>query len=154
MLKPSEVTPEERSHWEEKATRSLRRGALRDAIAALGRIADAFPGDEGVRARVREIEASLQPEEASGRVSPVPSEPSSIFATPAQEAEALASRGDFAAAIAIYRRLAQAHPDSQLVAERLTELFQLAMAKAHRPPTDKRHLLEHLLERIASRRRG
>ena len=135
---------------EERALRSLRRGDLKDALNALGAIAQAFPDDAGVAERRSQIEASLLPDElGSSKVFSQP-EPSGVYSNPAQHAEALASRGDFVGAIAVYRTLASS---SELVRDRLAELLQLAQAKAHRPALARQQVLEHLLERIGSRRR-
>jgi hypothetical protein len=149
----SGMTPEQRAALEKRALRSLRRGDLGDALTALKAVAEAFPADPGLLERVRQIEGELQPEELAQVRSASP-EPQAEYATPAQRAEALASRGDFAAAIAIYRSLAQAEPRSELIGERLAELFQLAQAATHKPALARIQLFEHLLDRIGSRRRS
>ncbi len=147
------MTPEQRAALEQRAERSIRRGDLGDALEMLRAVSRAYPGDQALEQRLTLIEGSLQPEELVNANATWHSEPSGLAATPAQRAEALASRGDFASAVAIYRELAQAQPASELIRERLAELFQLAQAKTHRPSLDKQHLLEHLLDRIAARRR-
>lgn len=147
------MTPEQRVALEQRAERSIRRGDLADALRCLGTVARAFPNDQALKERLEQIEGSLQPQELVNASTTWHSEPSSLSATGAQRAEALASRGDFIGAVSVYRTLARENPSSELIRERLAELFQLAQAKAHRPALAKQQLLEHLLERIASRRR-
>lgn len=147
------MTPEERQTLEHRAERALKRGELRDALAMFRALADAFPEDPAVRARLGQLEGSVEPLELMGARGGFRSEPSNFFASPQHEAEAHAARGDFRRAIDIYRSLIKATPSAELFRERLTELEQHAQARAPVPTATKTQLLEHLLERIASRRR-
>ncbi len=77
--------------------------------------------------------------------------------SPLAHAEALAARGDFAGAIALYRKALAEKPDSPLLSERLNELFQLVQAQAPRPspqlPKDPGSRLRELLVRVGTRKR-
>ena len=148
------MTPEERKETEQRADRALRRGELTEAHELLQALARAFPDDAGLRAKLGNLKESLQPAELSGARTARPAKEAST--SPVDEAELLASRGDFAGAIAIYRKVIAERPDSELVKERLAELFALAQARAtHRtaPAKDKALILSELLSRIDSRRR-
>ncbi|MBK7863279.1 MAG: tetratricopeptide repeat protein [Archangiaceae bacterium] len=91
-----------------------------------------------------------------------------------QSAEALAARGDYAAAIALYRKALEKRPDSDLIRERLAELFQIVQAVAPKvsaaadtstsvapagvtpdgqAPVSTLRLLSDLLDQISRRRR-
>lgn len=149
------MTPEERHDTESHAERAVRRGEWGLALSLLREVALAAPDDAALAARIVELEAHLSPAERARRP-PLSAEPSGVFRSPMHEAEALAARGDFAGAIAQYRRLLAENPDLDLVKERLAELFQLAQASAA-PKTHavtREQVLEHLLGRITSRRRG
>jgi tetratricopeptide (TPR) repeat protein len=151
------MTPDERRTLEATAERHLRRSELRDALALFRQLAQAFPDDEALSRRLAEVEENLQPAELTHARSAFRPEPAK--ASPTHQAEALASRGDFAGAITIYRSLLEQNPNAELVRERLAELFQLAQARSPSrvqpapAPRDPKRELEKLLERITSRRR-
>ncbi|NMO23203.1 tetratricopeptide repeat protein, partial [Pyxidicoccus fallax] len=79
--------------------------------------------------------------------------------SPAQEGERLFALGDYAGAAAAYRRALQERPDSELLKERLIELYRLAREMPLHSPTDKAlpketaPRLQALLDRVAARRR-
>jgi tetratricopeptide (TPR) repeat protein len=148
------MTPEERKGLERNAERSLRRGELRDAVASFRTLADAFPGDEALAGRLALVEETLQPAELAGAMASARSDPSGTHRSPTHQAEAQAARGDFKGAIAIYEELLQQTPQADLLRDRLGELRQLAAATRAHPALSREHLLEHLLERISSRRRA
>lgn len=148
------MSPDERQAVESKAERALRRGDLAGALAHFREVAHAFPDDAALAARIAQLESNLGPGETA-RHAPITAEPSGIFRSPMHEAEAQAARGDFAGAIATYRRLLADNPDLDLVKERLAELFQLAQAStAPRQTVSREQVLEHLLGRISSRKRS
>ncbi|MEW5740466.1 MAG: hypothetical protein AB1938_16180 [Myxococcota bacterium] len=148
------MSPEERHAHESRAERALRRGELGVALDELRALAAAFPEEPALAARLAQLEANLSPQELRTRA-PVSSEPSGVFSSPMHEAEALAAKGDFAGAIALYRHLLAEKPDLELVKERLAELFQLAQASTPpRQSVSREQVLEHLLGRISSRRKG
>lgn len=147
------MSPLERQAHESRAERALKRGELAAALDELRALAAAFPDDPGLAARLAQLEANVSPQDLTARA-PISSEPSGVFASPMHEAEARAARGDFAGAIALYRRLLSDKPQLELVKERLAELFQLAQAsEAPRQSVSREQVLEHLLGRISSRRR-
>ncbi len=147
------MTPEQRTQLEDKVDRHVRRGELSEAWAVLSRLSDAFPADGALRARLKQFEDSLEPAEWR-RVTGFKSEPSGSYKTPMHHAEALAAQGRFSEAMEIYRAMLDEHPSHELARERLAELYQLArVAEPARPAVDRTGVLEHLLERIASRRR-
>ncbi|WP_343213342.1 hypothetical protein [Archangium violaceum] len=99
---------------------------------------------------------TLRVERPSARPERVPLGPSS----PVAEGERLFALGDYVAAAAAYRRALQERPDSELIRERLEELYRLARTLPVRPsPTDRKlprqvePLLLALLDRVAARRR-
>lgn len=148
------MTPSERAALETQLDRHVRRGELPAARAALERLCLAFPEDQALADRLTQLEADLDPSErrpvALGGI-----EPTGRHKTPMHEAEALAAKGKYKEAIAIYRALLKARPDWELVQERLAELFQLAQVAApNRTSVNQAAALEHLLERITSRKRG
>jgi tetratricopeptide (TPR) repeat protein len=151
------MTPDERRTLEATADRHLRRGELRDALALFRQLAQAFPDDAALARRLAQVEENLQPAELTHARAAF--RPEVGTQSPTHEAEALAARGDFAAAITIYRKLLEQNPAAELVRERLAELFQLAQARtparpsAPSAPRNPQRELERLLERIASRRR-
>lgn len=148
------MSPDERQALETKAERALRRGNFAEAVAIFRDVALAFPDDAALAARIAELEANLGPGEARARA-PISAEPSGVFRSPMHEAEALAARGDFAGAIATYRRLLADNPGLELVKERLAELFQLAQAStAPKHEVSREQVLEHLLDRISTRKRS
>lgn len=148
------MSPEERQALQTRAERALRRGELALALALFREVARAFPDDGALAARIGELEANLGPGEALAHAA-LPAEPSGVFQSPVHEAEALAARGDFAGALATYRRLLADNPGLELVKERLAELFQLAQASTSpRQQISREQILEHLLGRISSRKRS
>lgn len=150
----SAMSPEERRALEQKADRSLRRGELGEALASFRRLVDAFPDDASLRERLAQLEQNLQPAELLNPKAAFRSDPSGVHASPMHQAEALAAKGDFAGAIALYRQLLATRPDWDLVKERLAELFQLAQAsEAPRSVVSREHVLEQLLDRISTRRK-
>jgi tetratricopeptide (TPR) repeat protein len=175
------MTSDERTESEARADRALRRGELSSALALYQAIADAFPDDDVVAQKLSGIRENLQPHELSSVKTRAPTEASPAPSGSVQEAEALAAKGDYAGAIAIYRRAVAERPDSDLFKERLAELFQLAQSMAPRntpapmpravaaPPIDRSvpprntdsdapvsspRLLSDLLDQISRRRRG
>lgn len=147
------MTPDERHELEHRAERSLRRGELRDALSLFRSLAEAFPDDSALAARLDQLEGSLEPGELANGKAAFRAEASGVYATPTHEAEALASRGDFAGAISIYRKLLAQNPGAELVSERLAELFQLAQARSgSRGTVNREQLLQQLLERVVSRK--
>lgn len=148
------MSPDERRALEQQADKLMRRGDLPGTAATLRRLVEAFPEEPSYVERLGDVEASLDPVER-GRVSLPPPRPTGENATPLHEAEALAAAGKYAEAVAIYRALLTASPDAPLLKERLAELYALAQVAApKRPPVNRAQVLEHLLERITSRRRS
>lgn len=153
MLKRAlDVTPEERAQLEAASERHLRRGELSEAWAALSKLSDALPGDEAIAARIKHLEDSLEPSEWRKMTArPAPPAPR----TPMHLAEEAAAQGRFTEALELYRALLDENPGQELLKERLAELYQLArVASPKKPRVDRLGVLEHLLERIASRKRG
>jgi tetratricopeptide (TPR) repeat protein len=148
------VTAEERAELERRAERSLRRGELRDAVASFRALAAAFPADVALAERLALLEETLEPAELAATVGATRSDPSGTDHSPIHRAEALAGRGDFQGAIALYRKLLLEAPRAPLLSERLTELEQLADATRSNPVLSREHVLEGLLDRIATRRRA
>ena len=147
------MTPAERSTLENQVERHVRRGELTEAWAALAKLSTAFPDDVPLAQRLAQLEQGLDPAERR-RVAMTRSEPTAKHKTPMHEAEALAAAGKYKEAITIYRALLEQRPDWDLVKERLAELFQLAQVAApHRQPVNRVKVLEHLLERISTRKR-
>ena len=148
------MTPVERSTLESQVERHVRRGELSEAWAALAKLSAAFPEDTALAERLAQLEQGLDPAERR-RVAMTRSEPTAKHKTPMHEAEALAAAGKYKEAITIYRALLASRPDWDLVKERLAELFQLAQVAApHRQPVNREKVLEHLLERISTRKRA
>ena len=148
------VSPEERAALERRAERHLRRGELKEAVTAYRLLASAFPADQALAARLSLVEETVPPSELARTPSGIRSDPSGVHGSPAHQAEALAARGDFRGAIAIYQQLLEGAPLAELLSERLAELRQLAAATRSSPPLSREHLLEHLLTRISTRRRA
>lgn len=147
------MTPEERTSLETQAERHLRRGELAEAYAVLAKLAAAFPDEPELTLRVEGLEQSLDPVEQR-RVAMIRPEPTGKHKTPMHEAESLAAKGRYKEAITIYRALLAHRPDWDLVKERLDELFELAQVAApNRPTVNQEGVLEHLLERISTRKR-
>lgn len=148
------MTPSERAALETQIDRHVRRGELPAARAALERLCLAIPDDLALADRLARLEADLDPSErrpvALGGI-----EPTGKHKTPMHEAESLAAKGKYKEAIAIYRALLNERPDWELVRERLAELFQLAQVAApNRTSVNQAGALEHLLDRINTRKRG
>ncbi len=147
------MTPEERTRLETQVERHVRRGELSEARSVLEKLCMAFPEDALLADRLVQLEQGLDPAErrrvAMGRV-----EPTGKHKTPMHEAESLAAAGRYKEAIFIYRELLEARPDWDLVKERLAELFQLAQVAApNRSGVTHEGALEHLLDRISTRKR-
>jgi predicted Zn-dependent protease len=145
------MSPAERAALESQIERHLKRGEMGDAWAKAQQLADAFPDDVALAGRLVELEAGLDPAERR-RVS-FRQESTGGHKSPMSRAEELASSGKFADAISIYRDLLASRPDWELVKERLSELYQLAQVAAPNRVANHEGLLEHLLDRIATRRR-
>lgn len=153
MLCPHRMSPDERRVLEQQADKLMRRGDLPGTAATLRRLVEAFPEEPSYVERLADVEASLDPSERSVRMPPP--RPTGENAGPLHEAEALAAAGRYAEAVAIYRALLAATPDAPLLKERLAELYALAQVAApKRPAVNRSQVLEHLLERITSRRRS
>ncbi|MBF5040993.1 tetratricopeptide repeat protein [Aggregicoccus sp. 17bor-14] len=155
------MTPDVRAETESRAERALRRGDLSEAVSLYESLVAAFPADAALAGRLAQLRESLQPMELQ---SPKASfrEPAGHArrpSTPAQEGERLFALGDYAGAAAAYRRALAERPDSELLKERLLELFRLAQAAPKHSPTDQAlprepaAKLEALLDRLAARRR-
>lgn len=151
----------DRAELEARAERALRRGEMSEALALYEELAAEFPDEGRFNDRIAHLRAALQPAElAQGGAPPPPSGVTELRpSTPEQEGERLFVIGDYAGAAAAYRRAVEERPDSELLRERLEELYRLArMAPRHSPtdsalPTDRQALLRALLDRISSRRR-
>jgi tetratricopeptide (TPR) repeat protein len=169
------MTPDERTEAEARADRALRRGELSSALELYQAIVKAFPKDEIIALKLQRVRETLQPMElqhAKYRATPEPQLPTT--SGDVDVAEALAAKGDYAGAIAIYRKALDTRPNSELIKERLGELFQLAQSMAPRstprpPPVDRSappatteaevpvsspRMLSDLLDQIGRRRRG
>lgn len=135
---------------------------MAEAVGILRVLVQAFPDDEALSRRLVDLAEALQPSELThpkaqaggGGGGPNAGSPDS----PEQEGERLFGEGDYAGAIAAYRRALQLRPDSELVRERLEELFTLARTRPVQPPAPRHRpgtadFLKGLLERVAARRR-
>ncbi|WP_002636460.1 tetratricopeptide repeat protein [Myxococcus hansupus] len=156
------MTPAARADMELRADRALRRGELTEALGLYESLVRAFPADPGLAGKLANARELLQPAElevleaarAEAHI-PLPVGPSS----PVQEGERLFALGDYAGAAACYRRALQERPDSELLKERLIELYGLARTMPLQSPTDRalpdkpEPRLQALLDRVASRRR-
>ncbi len=159
------MTPAERSELEARAERCIRRGELSDAVGLYRALCAAHPEDLSLERRLQNLEESLEPGELlkvkgmSPAAAPAsaPSGPGKVG--PEQEGERLFALGDYSGAMAAYRRALKEKPESELIRERLEELYRLARAApAHSPtgrtlPENPESLLSALLDRIAARRR-
>jgi tetratricopeptide (TPR) repeat protein len=128
------VSPEERTDAETKADRALRRGELSTALTLYQSISKAFPTDDAISKKLERIRENLQPMELSSAKTRVPLDQAPPPTNSIQSAEALAAKGDYAGAIALYQRSLQKRPDSPLIKERLEELIRLAESMAPRDP--------------------
>lgn len=137
----------------------MRRGEWSEALALFESIARAFPDDTAAQHRLAQVRESVAPEELARPV--VRAAPPEIHgSSPEAEGERLFAIGDYAGAAAAYRRALRDKPHSELIRERLVELFQLAQVSAPRSsptdaalPKDPEDRLRALLDRIASRKR-
>jgi tetratricopeptide (TPR) repeat protein len=157
------MTPEARAEMVAQAERALRRGELDEALHLYETLGRVFPDDSALALKLTHLRESLQPQEiqsaralqASILPNSIPQGPSS----PVAEGERLFALGDYAGAAAAYRRALQARPDSELIRERLEELYRLARSLPVHSPTDRslprqaEPLLHALLDRLAARRR-
>lgn len=157
------MTPEARAEMVAQAERALRRGELDEALRLFEVLGRAFPDDTGLVTKLAHLRESVEPQElqsardfqASTRPTSIPQGPSS----PVAEGERLFAVGDYSGAAAAYRRALQERPHSELIRERLEELYRLARALPVHSPTDRslprqaEPLLHALLDRLAARRR-
>jgi len=155
------MTPEGRAEFEARAERCVRRGEFAEAVALYDSLLRAFPGDAALSRKLANVQENLQPNElTSARLPRTDSLPLELPPTgPEQEGERLFSLGDYGGAAAAYRRALAERPESELVRERLEELYRLARASPRNSPTDsalpkgREPLLRALLDRISARRR-
>ncbi len=147
------MTAEERDEIESRGDRALRRGELAEAVTLFESLAAAFPDDGGLRRKLARVRESLQPAELHSAKATFqdsgsgPPQEDSLEA----EGERLLSIGDHPGAIAAYRRALEQKPDSELIRDRLGELFRQVQGSA--PRSDPTALLRGLLERVTSRRK-
>jgi len=113
---------------EQRAERAVRRGELLAALEHFEAYLAQHPEDERIRARMESVRALLQPSELVSRRRADPEEPDPSTPRPgdAEQGEALASSGRFAEAAKAYERAVAAHPENELLRERLAELRALA----------------------------
>jgi tetratricopeptide (TPR) repeat protein len=157
------MTPEARAEMVAQAERALRRGELDEALRLYETLGQAFPDDSALATKLAHLRESVDPQElqaaralqASNLPQSIPQGPSS----PVAEGERLFSLGDYVGAAAAYRRALQERPDSELIRERLEEIYRLARTLPVHSPTDRslprqaEPLLHALLDRLAARRR-
>ncbi|WP_164001979.1 hypothetical protein [Pyxidicoccus caerfyrddinensis] len=157
------MNPAARADMEARADRALRRGELAEALHLYESLARAFPDDAALALKLTNLRDSLQPSELQALQAFQPPEEEASLplapSSPAQEGERLFALGDYVGAAAAYRRALQERPDSELLKERLIELYALAREMPLQSPTDKalpkaaEPRLQALLDRVASRRR-
>jgi tetratricopeptide (TPR) repeat protein len=156
------MNPAARADMEASADRALRRGELAEALHLYEALARAFPDDAALALKLANLRDSLQPAELQTLQASRPPEEASLPlapSSPVQEGERLFALGDYVGAAAAYRRALQERPDSELLKERLIELYRLAREMPLQSPTDKalpkaaEPRLQALLDRVASRRR-
>jgi tetratricopeptide (TPR) repeat protein len=156
------MTPAARADMEARADRALRRGELAEALHLYESLVRAFPDDPALSLKLANLRDSLQPAELQALQASRPAEAPTLSqgpSSPAQEGERLFALGDYAGAAAAYRRAVQERPDSELLKERLIELYRLAREMPLHSPTDKalpreaEPRLQALLDRVAARRR-
>src|SRR5438093_10309963 len=127
------MTPEQRAEVESRADRALRRGELSEALALYQSVAGAFPGDAEVEGKIAHVKENLQDGELfSAKANFKEGKPTAQ--TPEQEGERLFAAGDYPGAIAAYRKALGEKPDSELIRERLAEIFRLARPAAATAP--------------------
>lgn len=146
-----------------RAERCLRRGEMAEALRLFEDALRESPGDEGILRKLAHLRESLQPSELQSVMftpPPIPLPERSVgVLSPEQEGERLFAVGDYVGAAAAYRRALRDRPDSELIRERLVELFNLAQAAPQPKPSDGRlpadpeARLKALLERISNRRK-
>ena len=157
------MTPEARAEMVAHAERALRRGELSEALSLFEKLCRAFPQDPALGLKLTTVREMLQPEELQALRSSAPPLPVERIpqgpSSPVAEGERLFALGDYAGAAAAYRRALQERPNSELIRERLEEIFRLARALPATSPTDRKlprqtePLLHALLDRLAARRR-
>jgi hypothetical protein len=141
------------------AERHLRRGEWARALELFVALAEEFPANPAFAQKAQHIRDNLQPSELTHPKARAPGAEVVSALTPEQEGERRFSLGDYAGAAACYRRALRDKPQSELIQERLAELFALAqVAPTARPepealPREREPRLKELLERIASRKR-
>lgn len=145
-----------------RGERALRRGEMSEALRLFEEALRAAPGDEGILRKLANVRENLQPSELQSVMftpPPPPAELSTRAMSPEQEGERLFALGDYVGAAAAYRRALRDKPDSELIRERLVELFNLAQAAPRARPTEQKlpqrpeEKLQALLDRIASRKK-
>jgi tetratricopeptide (TPR) repeat protein len=144
------VTADERGEIEGRADRALRRGELAGAMALYQQLAAAFPDDAAFERKLSQLRENLQPSELHSAKSNFKDAGTTEVVSHEAEGERLFALGDHAGAISAYRRALEKKPGSELIQERLIELFRLV--KRPSAPRDRAGLLQDLLDRIASRR--
>jgi tetratricopeptide (TPR) repeat protein len=133
-----------------QAERLIRRGELREALAALLALVRQHPADEHLKQRLVAVRSLVD--------DPPKQPPKTGSFPPEQVAEAFAAKGDLKSAVAIYEKLHQFRPDHVPTRERLAHFRALtrppsAPTPAPVPaplPSDPRALLEELLRRVAA----
>ncbi len=147
---------------EARADRALRRGELAEALGLYEALVRAFPDDAALALKLSNLRDSLQPSELQALEALRPPEAAFLPlspSSPVQEGERLFVLGDYVGAAAAYRRALQERPDSELLKERLIELYRLSKEMPLQSPTDKalpeeaQPRLQALLDRVAARRR-
>jgi tetratricopeptide (TPR) repeat protein len=151
----------ERAELMARAERCLRRGELAEALGLYRALVERFPEDQALARKLSELQASVDPRELMSAKLPSAERDAAPTLTAEQEGERLFGLGDYAGAAAAYRRALRERPDSELLKERLFELYRLARQIAPTPdlpPTSESQgrepLLRQLLERIAARKRA
>lgn len=154
------MNPEARAEMVAHAERALRRGELSAAVSLYERLCRAFPEDAALALKLASLREMLQPDELQALQASAPPEPPPLGSpSPVAEGERLFALGDYVGAAAAYRRALQERPDSELILERLEELYRLARSLPVHSPTDRKlprqaePLLHALLDRVAARRR-
>ncbi len=146
-----------RAELEAQADRATRRGDFAGALKNLQQLCAEFPDDLVLIEKKQRLEENLQPMELLSAKARQEPEAAAAPKSPLQQAELLAHQGDYAGAIALYRKLLAEKPDSPLISERLAELFQLVQVQKPRPspmlPADPQHRLKELLVRVGARKR-
>lgn len=150
----------ERPEIEARAERCLRRGELGEALRLYRALIEQFPEDEVLQRKFAQLQDSVDPKELMSAKLPASERLEAPASTPEQEGERLFAIGDYTGAMAAYRRALAQRPGSELIQERLIEIYRLAQQAGHLPslgktlPREREPLLRALLERIASRKRA